>query len=147
MPTPPQVDVRVMTADDAATAQPLLAQLGYDISAEEVARRFAAVTGAEHHAVFVAQVGARVVGLLHVYARPALEKPLEAIVQALVVDSTARRAGVGARLMDVAERWAAERGLHSMALSSNVVRDDAHAFYRARGYDVIATGHLFRKEF
>jgi GNAT superfamily N-acetyltransferase len=134
-----------MTADDAAAVQPLLVQLGYDMSVAEVTQRLASVLGAENHAVFVAQSAERVVGLLHIYARPALEKPPEAVVQALVVDATGRRGGVGARLMDVAERWAAERGFRSVALSSNVVRDDAHAFYTARGYALVATGHLFRK--
>jgi GNAT superfamily N-acetyltransferase len=137
--------VRPMTEADLAAARPLLAQLGYDMAPEEVRRRFATVTGAADHAAFVAESDGRVIGLVHVYGRPALEKPPEAIVQALVVDATIRRGGVGARLMDVAERWAAEHGFTSVALSSNVVRDDAHAFYRRRGYAEIATGHWFRK--
>jgi GNAT superfamily N-acetyltransferase len=139
------ITVRAMTAADLAAAQPLLAQLGYALSPEEVRRRFAAVTAAGDHAAFVAESAGRVIGLLHVYGRPALEKPPEAIVQALVVDATIRRGGVGARLMAAAERWAADQGFGSVALSSNVVRNDAHAFYRRRGYDVIATGHWFRK--
>jgi GNAT superfamily N-acetyltransferase len=141
-----QLRVRAMTADDAVAAQPLLAQLGYEMGLDEVTRRFAAVAAAKDHGVFVAEADDRVVGLLHIYARPALEKPPEAIVQALVVDATGRRGGIGARLMEVAERWAAEGGFRSVTLSSNVVRADAHAFYAACGYTVVATGHLFRKD-
>ena len=137
--------VRAMTVDDLSAVQPLLAALGYALDAAEIARRFACVAAAPDHAVMVAQSGGRIVGLLHLFARPALEKPPEAIVQALVVDATLRRGGVGARLMAEAERWAAARGYASVALSSNVTRDVAHAFYEARGYARSATAHQFRK--
>jgi hypothetical protein len=36
-------------------------------------------------------------------------------------------------------------GSQPVALSSNVVRHDAHAFYTARGYAPVATSQLFRK--
>ena len=142
---PPPILVRAMTADDLGAARSLLAQLGYAVEAPELARRFATVAATDGHAVLVAHAGAAVVGLLHVYARPAIEKPLEAIVQALVVDAMQRQRGIGGLLMDAAERWAAARGLPAVALSSNVVRAEAHAFYAGRGYTVVATGHLFRK--
>ena len=64
-----------------------------------------------------------------------------------LLEQTLRRSGVGAALMDAAERWAQARGLGSVALSSNVVRHDAHAFYAKRGYQVTATSHRFRKTF
>lgn len=137
--------VRAMTVDDAAAVQPLLAQLGYAMTVDAVTARFATVANHDDHGAFVAQQGDRVVGLLHIYGRPALEKPPEAIVPALVVDATIRRGGVGAQLMAIAERWAADRGFASAALSSNVTRGDAHAFYTARGYEPVATAQLFRK--
>src|SRR5260221_5200933 len=113
-----------MTADDLAAARPLLAQLGYEVDATDLARRVATVLEADGHALFVAQSGDRVVGLLHIYARPAIEKPVEAVVQALVVETTRRKSGIGGRLMAAAERWTVARGLTSVALSSNVVRAD-----------------------
>ncbi|MBI3516762.1 MAG: GNAT family N-acetyltransferase, partial [Proteobacteria bacterium] len=94
---------------------------------------------------FVAQSGNQIIGLLHVYARPAIERPTEAVVQSLVVDATRRKSGIGSILMDTAERWAAARGLTTVALSSNVVRTEAHAFYQGRGYAIAATSHVFRK--
>jgi GNAT superfamily N-acetyltransferase len=85
------------------------------------------------------------VGLLHVYARPAFDKPPEAVVQALVVETTARKYGVGKALMMIAENWARQKGFRSVSLASNIVRGDAHAFYEAIGYSSFATSHLFRK--
>jgi GNAT superfamily N-acetyltransferase len=134
-----------MTAADIPAAQELLSQLGYPLDGNEVRRRYGAIAAAGDHALMVAQQTGRVIALCHVYARPALDKPVEAIVQALVVDQTSRGTGVGKTLMMAAETWARDRGFTSVALASSVARAQAHAFYEAIGYDRAATSHLFRK--
>ena len=88
----------------------------------------------------------RVVGLLHVFVRPAIENPREAVVQAIVVDLARRRSGIGMALMAEAERWGREHECRSVMLSSNVARAPAHAFYAARGYHIAATSYVLRKE-
>ena len=77
------VSIRRMTVDDVAAAQALLAQLGYPLDAEEVQRRTDAVIRTEGHVLMVAEQSGGVVALCHVFARPALDKPPEAVVQAL----------------------------------------------------------------
>lgn len=139
------ISIRQMTADDVPAAQALLAQLGYDLDMREVARRHAAVASSTDHTVTVAERSGRVVALCHAFVRPALDKPPEVIVQALVVDQAIRGGGIGKLVMAAVEAWAANRGFASVALSSNVVRADAHAFYGAIGYRQTATSHLFRK--
>ena len=62
------------------------------------------VTSTADHLVLVAEVEGRVVGLLHVFVRPAIENPREAVVQALVVGEAYRRAGVARSSMAAAER-------------------------------------------
>ena len=79
------------------------------------------------------------VGVLHMFERPALEKPCEAVVQALVVDSEARSSGVGEALMHEAEAWAQRRKLPSVSLYSRADRKRAHAFYERIGYRIKAT--------
>jgi len=101
---------------------------------------------ADDHVLLVGELEGRLVGLIHVYARPALDKPPEAVVQALVVASNGRRGGIGKAMMASAESWARARGFHSVALASQIARDDAHAFYKALGYQIVATSHLLRKE-
>jgi len=137
--------IRPACADDLPAVRKLLAQLGYDLDKGEVGRRYEAVSNARDHAVFVAEQDGAVVGLMHLYVRPGLDKPPEVIVQALVVDEVARGAGIGRRLMDTAELWAAERGFTSVALTSHVARSEAHAFYQRLGYQIEATSHLMRK--
>lgn len=139
------LELREMLHTDIVAAQDLLVQLGYPIGAGEVERRHKAVRQGDGHGVFVAEEGGRVIALLHVYARPALDKPPEAVVQAIVVDQAYRGGGVGKALMAAAENWAAERGFRSVALTSSISRSAAHAFYSELGYRCEATSHLFRK--
>jgi GNAT superfamily N-acetyltransferase len=140
------VRLRPMTGGDIAQSVPLLAQLGYELSAEELARRFAAVTASLDHSLVVAEAEGRVVGLLHVFARPAIENPREAVVQAIVVDLARRRSGIGMALMAEAERWGREHECRSVMLSSNVAPAPAHAFYAALGCHIAATSYVLRKE-
>ena len=140
------VRLRPMTRDDIAQSVPLLAQLGYELSAEELARRFAAVTANPDHSLVIAELAGRVVGLLHVFVRPAIESPREAVVQAIVVDLAHRRSGIGMALMAQAERWGREHECRMVMLSSNVARAPAHAFYAGLGYRIAATSYVLRKE-
>jgi GNAT superfamily N-acetyltransferase len=137
--------IRPATASDLPAIQSLLRQLGYDLTAAETRRRFQEVASAPGHCLLIATCDGRAAGLLHAYARPALDKPPEAIVQALVVDAAARSGGIGRMLMAAAEAWAREQRFASVALASGIHRDDAHAFYHAIGYTRFATSHLFRK--
>ena len=141
--SPPRL--RPMTPQDVGRGVVLLAQLGYDMTAAELAHRVGEVLANPDHALLVAESGGEVVGLMHVFDRPAVENPREAIVEAIVVDAACRRSGVGKALMDEAERWGMARGCRGVALSSNVTRKPAHAFYAALGYRVAATSLVIRK--
>lgn len=137
--------VRDLQPADLPAAVGLLDQLGYALGEREVRARLEQVLKAPGHRVRVAEQGGKVVGLIHVFERPALEKPCEAIVQALVVDGTVRGAGIGAALMRDAEGWAGERGLASVALYTRTDRAGAHAFYETIGYRKANSSHLMRR--
>ena len=137
--------IRDIRLTDIVAAQRLLGQLGYDLDETDVRTRLEQVLATSGHHVFVAEIGSRVVGLLHVFERPALEKPCEAVVQALVVDSECRGGGIGEALMRQAEAWAADRNLGSTALYTRIDRDGAHAFYERIGYRLAGTSHLMRR--
>ena len=135
-----------MRSGDLPALKPLLAQLGYAVANAEISTRFQAVFDSPAHAAWVAVSAGRVIGFLHAFERPALEKPTEIVVQAMVVEKTLRKSGVGARLMMQTERWAQDRGHASIALSSQIDRADAHAFYARLGFEAAATSHLLRKK-
>jgi ribosomal protein S18 acetylase RimI-like enzyme len=127
---------------DFAAVRRLLGQLGYTPDEAEFRRRFDSVLAAGGHRLIVTEEEGVVVGVLHVFERPALDKGCEAVVQALVVDDAMRSRGVGEALMREAEAWAAGRGLAATSLYTRVDRDRARAFYERIGYRLKATSHL-----
>jgi GNAT superfamily N-acetyltransferase len=135
--------IRPFRRSDASAARVLLRELGAELTADEFEARIERVLADPGHHVAVAeQADGRVLGLLHVFERPALEKPCEAVVQALVVDADARGGGIGQALMRTAEAWARSRRLGSVALQTR----RAQAFYARLGYEVVATSALMRKQ-
>ena len=141
----PVIRLRKMTGADAGDSLPLLSQLGCEMSREEAATRVRDVAAAAGHALFVAEGDGQLVGLLHVFVRPAIENPREAVVQALVVGEKWRRQGVGRMLMTAAECWGSEHECRSVVLDSSIARAPAHAFYQSLGYRVAATAYVLRK--
>lgn len=133
--------IRAFRKADLARTRELLHQLGYEVGARELAARLSRVLHAGDHRVAVAEDNGWVAGLMHVFVRPALEKPCEAVVQALVVDESRRGRGIGEALMNEAEAWAAGRGLASVALYTR----HAGKFYERLGYAKVAGPDFMRK--
>jgi len=52
---------------------------------------------------------------------------------------------VGRLLVERGETWARERGLSTIGIRSNIIRDRAHEFYLALGYAVTKSQKVFRK--
>ena len=138
--------VRPISGDDIGAATMLLGQLGYAMPRAEAARRLEIVLRDGCHRVWVCEQDGRVAGLLHAFFRPALEKPPEVIVEALVVEASQRSKGIGERLMAEAESWARSYGSKSVSLYSGSARKDAHRFYARIGYARAATSELMRKQ-
>jgi GNAT superfamily N-acetyltransferase len=138
--------LRAATIADARAVWPLIVQLGYDVTEAEIRRRMGIALADDGHFLIVGESGAAVAGFMHCFQRPAIDKPFELVVQALVVDAKYRSLGVGARFMEEAERLARQTGCGSVTLSSHERRLDAHRFYRDLGYQHFATSAHFRKE-
>ena len=138
--------IRNMVDADLPSVRPLLRQLGYDFGHKTLEERFRFVTNSPDHQVFVSEIDGKLTGFIHIYGRPALEKPIEAVVQAMVIDEAYRHAGIGSDLMEAAEEWATAHGYRSVVLYTHVDREDAHTFYLHLGYCQEATSHFLRKE-
>jgi GNAT superfamily N-acetyltransferase len=138
--------VRTIAESDIPAAAALIGQLGYEMPLPEFQRRLKAVLGQVDHRIWVFDDGGEAVGLLHAFFRPALDKPPEVIVQALVIEASQRSKGVGEALMQVAEAWAREQGCTSVALYSRVDRDRAHRFYERLGYEKKLASVQLRKQ-
>ena len=131
--------VRDARPADVSAVRRLIGQLADAPDDAAFRARFERVLATDDHRIIVAEVEGKVMGVLHMFERPALEKSCEAMVQALVVDSDARSSGVGEALMREAEAWAQSRKLPSVSLYSRADRERAHAFYERIGYRIKAT--------
>ena len=93
----------------------------------------------EDHGLFVAEVGGRVAGFLHLVARDAPPIPILVprrlvMVDSLVVRRDLRRGGIGRAPMEWAELWAREQGADELELNVFEFNSGAIAFYRRLGY-------------
>jgi len=84
-------------------------------------------------------------GRVHVEHRSSLELGDRAELMALVVDSSARRRGLGRELVEYAEAWGRSRGLAFLTVRSNAARELSHPFYAALGYARDKTQHVYSK--
>src|SRR5512142_3386887 len=121
-----------MRVDDADAVARLCGELGYPAPASDVRARLDSLTG-DHLCLLVAEMDQAVVGWIHVERRIVIESEPWAEVEGLVVTEALSGQGVVRALLSAGERWSRERGIGLVRLRSNVVRTEAHAFYRRCG--------------
>jgi GNAT superfamily N-acetyltransferase len=138
--------IRMARSGDHPAIAELCVQLGYTCTGEQARPRLEHLLARPDHAVFVAELAGRgVIGWVHVYLSPLLERELQSEIGGLVTDEAHRRLGAGRLLMQRAEEWTKRNGGRAVCLRSNVVREDAHEFYRRLGYTSVKTSYTFRK--
>ncbi len=139
-------EVRAACRDDVEAIARLAGELGYPSTPDQVRERFEAVTADPQHALLVAvdRSGA-VVGWIQLSEERSVVGDPRAEITGLVVDANFRSAGVGRVLVERGEAWARARGLATIGLRSNVIRERAHDFYLRLGYKVTKSQKVFRK--
>jgi GNAT superfamily N-acetyltransferase len=143
------MDIRPAHRADASMVMELLDQLGYPQDGEAaLTDRIQTWADDPTSAVFVAEAGDELLGVIAVHVCPYFERDdAWGRIVALVVRDGARRRGVASRLVAAAESFAASRGCARMEVTSSHRRHDAHAFYRRHGYvDLADTSSLFRRD-
>jgi N-acetylglutamate synthase-like GNAT family acetyltransferase len=139
------VDIREAVRGDAAAVAGLLGQLGYPTGADTAAARIERHAASAADTLLVAEADGRVIGIAALHVSLALEYDGDAgKLSAIVVDQASRGRGVGKALVEAVERDARARGCVVLFLTTNERRKDAHAFYRALGFD--ETGRRFAKQ-
>ena len=135
-----RISIRQANEDDLPSVLALYAQPDIDngdvldvTSARAILRRFAEYPD---YRLFVAEQDGIIVGsyaLLVMHNLGHLGAP-SAVVEDVVVGLAQQGKGVGKEMMRHALAEARERGCYKLALSSNMKRDRAHAFYEALGF-------------
>jgi len=127
--------IRRLASSDVERAAPLMADLGYPVTVDTFAERFAALSANPSSAVLVAEADGSFLGLVSVHSFEMLHRPGRlGRITALVVASSARGRSVGTELLKAAEEHLQQSGCTILEVTSNDRRADAHAFYAARGY-------------
>jgi GNAT superfamily N-acetyltransferase len=137
--------IQPMTLDDVPAVALLCGQLGYGSSENEVAVRLREILTSTEEALFSAVEDGNVTGWTHVRVSRTLTSDSSAEIIGLVVADTARRSGVGRALVEHIEGWALQRGIRRVRVRCAVSRADAHAFYRALGYEPAKRQEVFDK--
>jgi len=143
--------IRAARAADAAELARLATLLGYPSDAGAMLERLRQLQGSADHRIAVAAPAAGSPGALggwmHVARRATLESGEFAEILGLVVDTAARRGGVGRALVADAERWMRVQRLPRLTVRSNATRAESHDFYPALGFARVKTQQVYSKAF
>jgi len=138
--------IRAATETDLGPMAELTTQLGYPVEPETLGTRLADVRSRTADEVLVAvDTNDRPLGWVHVSRLALLEAGDLAAINGLVVDEHHRSSGIGAALVEAAERWAREHGAAAIMVRSRSTRLRAHRFYERLGYLEIKRSHVFEK--
>lgn len=127
--------VRPLKPADVPIVTPLMAELGYPTTDEALLARIAAVRANADDDVLLAEEAGMVVGLVAIHSFEMLHQPGRlGRITALIVSPSARRRGVGRRLLLAAESRLRASGCIKLEVTSGEARSGAHGFYAAHGY-------------
>ena len=130
------LDLRNASPADADDVAALLQTLGYPCDTDDAMERIALIVDNDRQALVLARHAGAVCGLValdFMYYLPLGTTTCR--ITALVVLPDARGCGVGRHLLTEAERRARAGGAARIELTSGAQRSEAHAFYRACGYN------------
>ena len=132
------VRIRRARPEDAAAVAALMEQLEAAIHgavAPGLKARFMRMLTLDHHALWMAEDGDRVVGLVTASLRPTLyHSGPSVLIDELVVDANARGRGVGRALLEAVVAWASEWGASEVEVSAEMDNEVAQAFYQRCGF-------------
>jgi GNAT superfamily N-acetyltransferase len=142
----PGLILRPAALGDAPRIAELSGVLGYPADGETVAARLERLLPRAQELVLVAvPPGNAAAGWIHAAEQELLESGRRCEIVGLVVDPAYRGCGVGRRLVEAVEAWAAGRALDAITVRSNVARAESHPFYERLGYVRAKTQHAYRK--
>jgi N-acetylglutamate synthase-like GNAT family acetyltransferase len=134
--------VRAAVIEDAETIADLLQQLGYERRAADIAQHLVALDKDAAILVAVDEDG-RLVGCLHVLVDNRLAEGRRGEITSLVVAADVRSRGIGADMVAASQKWLQERGIGSLRVRCNAVRDRAHRFYARLGFQLTKSQKVF----
>ncbi|MBP1916079.1 GNAT family N-acetyltransferase [Lederbergia galactosidilytica] len=133
-----EIEIREIRPNDYADVLLLwnneLENLNVDI--EKISERFKKMNKDENYKTFVASFKNKVVGFITVVQTMALEYEIGYLkINGLAVQNDFQQNGIGTKLLEHVEIFAAEKGLSCLILNSGFQRTETHDFYKNKGFD------------
>ena len=138
--------IRMMKDSDVAAVCKLSKQLGYELNDGQFFGRLSLLAQSKNHSLWVMdseKMG--VAAWMHLERTDRLVCAPRLEIRALVVDEKFRKQGLGKRFVLYAESVARTDNLNEVFLTSNIIREETHAFYERAGYRRVKTSHAFVK--
>ena len=142
----PALRIRSAGAIDAPRIAALAEQLGYPIPLPTIHERLVRMDASAHAVGVAVRVRDGVLGWVETQIEEPLTSARRCRVSGLIVDLRERQQGIGRSLLVWAEAWARVHGCGEMYLTSNVHREEAHAFYTHLGWEHRKTSHVYAKQ-
>jgi GNAT superfamily N-acetyltransferase len=141
------IQIREAQEDDSGPISVLMAEMGHPLEAETVSANLRAMRAlAPLYGTFVAVMNSSVVGVVSAFASAVLHRPHPVgRISVLVVTRAFAGQGIGSALLLQAETFLRELGCGRLEVTSASHRQEAHEFYRRRGYT--QQGVRFAREF
>lgn len=129
------IEIREVSVADADEICAICGEdLGYPCDPALVTEKIKNINACRE-AVFAAFADGIAAGFIHVERYDVLYFETMANILGLAVRAGYRNNGIGKKLVNAAEEWAAQNGIKVMRLNSGISRTGAHGFYRHLGYD------------
>ena len=144
----PPVLIRIATRDDLPAVLDLYQRAGLDrdggMTPKEAGAVFMRFATYPSYQLYVACLGDRVVGTfaLLIMDNLAHHGTPSGIVEDVAVDPATQGRGIGKTMMQFAREVCRKKGCYKLSLTSNQLREGAHAFYQAIGFE--RHGYSFR---
>lgn len=138
-----EIFVRSIIEQDAESVNKLSRQLGYVMRIEQTLANIKSVLATKGHTAFVAIHENNIIGWIGVAEALQIESSPFCEIRGLVVDENYRGHGVGKLLIERVKQWAKETGNNTLRLRTNMIRLEAHLFYRHVGFKEVKEQKVF----
>lgn len=140
---PMKPSILPMQESDLTDIAVLAQELGYPSELSELLERFQHLSSRDNHALLVYKENSQVLGFIHLERVDDLIEEQKVEIKALAIKESERGKQIGSKLVSTSKEWARQKGLHTIYLSCNILRNKAHDFYLKEGFTRMKTSHFF----